>query len=88
MVYTANFYADRSPKHAQGFYKDDLMVRVPKNEYVFGTRSRQAKRHRSGSMSAKSTSARSSACASTACLPQRGTEIGESDVTERKATTP
>src|SRR4051812_25685222 len=36
LVYTANFYADRSSKHANGFYTDDLMVRVPKNEYLFG----------------------------------------------------
>ena len=26
MVYTANFYADRAPEHAKGFYTDDLMV--------------------------------------------------------------
>jgi hypothetical protein len=39
MVYTANFYADRAGKHAKGFYTDDLMVRVPKKEYLFGTAS-------------------------------------------------
>ena len=39
MVYTANFYADRAPKHATGFYTDDLMVRVPKKEYLFKTNS-------------------------------------------------
>ena len=38
-VYGANFYADRADKHAKDFYTDDLMVRVPKNEYLFGTRS-------------------------------------------------
>jgi len=38
-VYSANFYADRSRKHEQDFYTDDLMVAVPKNEYLFGTRS-------------------------------------------------
>ena len=38
-VYTANFYADRSRKHAAGFYTDDLMVRVPKGEYLFKTQS-------------------------------------------------
>lgn len=38
-VYTANFYADRSRKHARGFYTDDLMVSVPKKEYLFGTTS-------------------------------------------------
>jgi hypothetical protein len=39
LVYTANFYADRAPKHAKGFYTDDLMVRVPKKEYLFKTNS-------------------------------------------------
>src|SRR5512137_2084448 len=39
LVYTANFYADRAPKHAKGFYTDDLMVRIPKNEYLFKTTS-------------------------------------------------
>ena len=38
-VYSANFYADRSREHAQGRYIDDLMVRIPKNEYLFRTRS-------------------------------------------------
>ena len=37
MVYTANFYADRAAKHAKGFYTDDLMVAVPKKEYLFRT---------------------------------------------------
>jgi hypothetical protein len=39
LVYTANFYADRAPKHAEGFYTDDLMVRIPKQEYLFRTNS-------------------------------------------------
>ena len=39
LVYTANFYADRAPEHAKGFYTDDLMVRVPKKEYLFQTSS-------------------------------------------------
>src|SRR5947207_12914531 len=39
VVYTANFYADRAPKHAKGFYTDDLMVRIPKKEYLFHTNS-------------------------------------------------
>jgi hypothetical protein len=39
LVYSANFYADRAPKHSQGFYTDDLMVRIPKNEYLFKTNS-------------------------------------------------
>src|SRR6184192_997273 len=39
LVYTANFYADRAPKHAKGFYTDDLMVSVPKKEYLFKTNS-------------------------------------------------
>ena len=39
LVYTANFYADRARKHASGFYTDDLMVRIPKKEYLFKTTS-------------------------------------------------
>ena len=39
LVYTANFYADRAPEHAKDFYTDDLMVRVPKTEYLFKTSS-------------------------------------------------
>ncbi len=39
LVYSANFYADRAPEHAKGFYTDDLMVRIPKKEYLFQTNS-------------------------------------------------
>ena len=39
LVYSANFYADRAPEHAKGFYTDDLMVRIPKKEYLFKTHS-------------------------------------------------
>jgi hypothetical protein len=39
LVYSANFYADRSSEHERGFYTADLMVRIPKNEYLFGTTS-------------------------------------------------
>ena len=38
-VYSANFYADRSRKHQQGFYTDDLMLAVPKLEYLYRTSS-------------------------------------------------
>jgi len=38
-VYSANFYADRDPKHAADYYVDDLIVRVPKWEYLYGTAS-------------------------------------------------
>jgi hypothetical protein len=38
-VYSANFYADRESEHAEGFHTDDLMLKVPKMEYLFGTRS-------------------------------------------------
>jgi hypothetical protein len=38
-VYSANFYADRSRKHATGFYNADLMIAVPKDEYLFRTSS-------------------------------------------------
>jgi len=39
LVYSANFYADRSAEHAQGFYVADLMVAIPKKEYLFKTAS-------------------------------------------------
>jgi hypothetical protein len=39
MVYSANFYADRKPAHEKDFYTDDLIVRIPKTEYLFGTTS-------------------------------------------------
>ena len=38
-VWSANFYADRDPKHAEGLYTDELMIAVPKKEYLYGTRS-------------------------------------------------
>jgi hypothetical protein len=38
-VYSANFYADRDPRHATGFWTDDLMARIPKKEYLFRTSS-------------------------------------------------
>lgn len=38
-VYSANFYADREPEHAQHFHTDALMLAVPKAEYLFGTTS-------------------------------------------------
>jgi len=39
LVYSANFYADREPEHAEHFYTDDLMTRIPKKEYLFRTTS-------------------------------------------------
>ena len=39
IVYSANFYADRKPEHDEHFYTDDLMVSIPKKEYLFGTTS-------------------------------------------------
>lgn len=39
LVYSANYYADRSKKHAQGFYTDALVMRIPKKEYLFKTTS-------------------------------------------------
>jgi hypothetical protein len=39
LVYSANFYADRKPAHEKDFYTEDLMVRIPKMEYLFGTTS-------------------------------------------------
>jgi hypothetical protein len=37
LVYSANFYADRTRKHESGFYTSDLMVGIPKKEYLFKT---------------------------------------------------
>ena len=39
LAYSANFYADRAKEHAKGFYTTDLMARIPKMEYLYGTRS-------------------------------------------------
>ena len=38
-VYSANFYADRAEKHAEGYYNTDLMLSIPKAEYLFKTTS-------------------------------------------------
>jgi hypothetical protein len=69
-VYSANFYADRSEEHAKGFYNADLMVRIPKLEYLFGTKSTVGTRRRSAWTLARSTSAPSSAFASTESRPR------------------
>lgn len=37
LVYSANFYADRARKHETGFYTQNLMVAIPKTEYLFRT---------------------------------------------------
>lgn len=39
LVWSANFYADRSPEHATGHYTDEPMVAVPKLEYLYRTTS-------------------------------------------------
>lgn len=39
LVWSANFYADRAPGHATGRYTDELMIAVPKREYLYGTKS-------------------------------------------------
>ena len=38
-VYSANFYADRAEEHADGYYNADLMLSIPKAEYLFKTSS-------------------------------------------------
>jgi hypothetical protein len=38
-VYSANFYADREPEHEKLHYTDELMVRIPKMEYLYRTSS-------------------------------------------------
>lgn len=39
MVYSANFYADRTPEHEHGYYNQNLICMVPKSEYLFKTTS-------------------------------------------------
>jgi hypothetical protein len=39
LVYSANFYADRSARHEADFYTRDLMLAIPKMEYLYGTSS-------------------------------------------------
>ncbi len=39
MVYSANFYADRTPEHMRRFYTQELVVGIPKMEYLFKTTS-------------------------------------------------
>jgi hypothetical protein len=39
VVYSANFYADRTEEHAAGHYTANLMAMIPKSEYLFGTHS-------------------------------------------------
>lgn len=38
-VYSANFYADRASEHANAYYNADLMLSIPKAEYLFKTSS-------------------------------------------------
>jgi len=37
-VYSANFYADRAPEH-ENSYNEELMVAIPKKEYIYGVNS-------------------------------------------------
>jgi hypothetical protein len=39
IVYSANFYADLDPKHEKGYYNENLIIMVPKTEYLFKTSS-------------------------------------------------
>lgn len=39
LVYSANFYADRDPAHEAHHYTRELMVRIPRLEYLYRTRS-------------------------------------------------
>jgi hypothetical protein len=39
LVYSANFYADLDPKHEKGYYNENLIIMVPKTEYLFKTSS-------------------------------------------------
>lgn len=39
LVYSANFYADRTAEHEKGYYNEKLICMVPKTEYLFKTTS-------------------------------------------------
>ena len=39
IVYSANFYADGKHEDKAAYYSDELMVRIPKMEYLYGTTS-------------------------------------------------
>jgi hypothetical protein len=39
LVWSANFYADRDPKHEKHYITSDLMLAIPKMEYLYGTAS-------------------------------------------------
>jgi len=39
IIHSANFYADRTPEHATGHYTDDVVMAIPKKEYLFGVHS-------------------------------------------------
>jgi hypothetical protein len=39
LVYSANYYADRTPEHEKDFYTADLMTAIPKKEYLWKTSS-------------------------------------------------
>jgi hypothetical protein len=39
VVHSANFYADRAPEHEKDFHTADLMLRIPKMEYLYRTTS-------------------------------------------------
>jgi|GEM_PF-519895 hypothetical protein len=38
-VHSANFYADRTEEHSGGHYVDDVVMAIPKKEYIFGVKS-------------------------------------------------
>ena len=71
VVYSANFYADRAPEHAKDIYTDDLMLRIPKKEYLFKTRSSLGDTASFGLDFGEIYNDPSSACASMASLPLR-----------------
>ncbi|MBW7874947.1 MAG: hypothetical protein H3C47_03035 [Candidatus Cloacimonetes bacterium] len=47
-VYSANFYADRQAEHDQGYYTEELIMAIPKKEYLYGVQSSVSKHAKFG----------------------------------------
>jgi hypothetical protein len=85
-VYSANFYADRSRAYEKGFYTDDLMVRIPKMEYLFATTSTIADTTAFGLDFGEVYKRLWSVCASMACPSPRSVRSRHSSVASTTTT--